>query len=429
MARLAERQAQPVTAQDVEVQVIDALARVRPHVRQHAVAGLGDAGLARYPRRHLQAAAEQSGIDVFGLAQRGNMLIGDDQDVHARLRANVPEGCYQVVLMDDAGLLPPGRDLAEHAPGRRHDTPFLARPTAQEHAMPELPEVEVVRRSLEPPLRGSRIIRILAGQHPGDILTLPLEEFAREVEGQRIVGLGRRGKTLLIELDSGATITVHLGMTGELSLARPGEPYPSHHHLSFVLDQGRELRYRDIRRFGRIGLLRPGERDQLEARLGPEPLAPELTPERLRERLARHRRAIKALLLEQSFLAGVGNIYADEALFRAGIHPLRPASSLDIEEARRLLEALREVLEAAIYRRGTTIRNYRDGLGQPGENQASLRIYGRPPGSPCPVCGTPVERVVVVQRGTTFCPRCQPFLPTTAASRSGSSGSSGSSTG
>jgi formamidopyrimidine-DNA glycosylase len=295
--------------------------------------------------------------------------------------------------------------------------------------MPELPEVEVVRRSLEPQLRGSRIIRIHAGRHLPDILTLPLEVFAREVEGRRITDLGRRGKTLLIELDSGAMITVHLGMTGELSLAQPAEPYPPHHHLSFVLEQGWELRYRDIRRFGRIGLLRPAEREQFEARLGPEPLSPELTPEQLRERLARHRRAIKALLLEQSFLAGVGNIYADEALFRAGINPLRPASSLEIEEARRLLEALREVLEAAIHRRGTTIRNYRDGLGQPGENQASLRIYGRPPGSPCPVCGTPVVRVVVAQRGTTFCPRCQPFLPMAAASRSVSSGSSGSSTG
>ncbi len=295
--------------------------------------------------------------------------------------------------------------------------------------MPELPEVEVVRRSLEPQLRGSRIIRILAGQHPADILALPLEEFAREVEGRRITGLGRRGKTLLIDLDSGATVTVHLGMTGELSLVRPDEPCPSHHHLTFVLEQGRELRYRDIRRFGRIGLLRPGERNRLEARLGPEPLAPELTSERLHERLARHRRAIKALLLEQSFLAGVGNIYADEALFRAGLNPLRPAHSLNLEETRRLLAALREVLEEAIARRGTTIRNYRDGLGQPGENQARLQIYGRPPGSPCPVCGTPVERVVVAQRGTTFCPRCQPLLPTAAASRSGNAGSSGSSTG
>ncbi|MCM8748210.1 bifunctional DNA-formamidopyrimidine glycosylase/DNA-(apurinic or apyrimidinic site) lyase [Thermomicrobiaceae bacterium CFH 74404] len=295
--------------------------------------------------------------------------------------------------------------------------------------MPELPEVEVVRRSLEPQLRGSRIIRVLAGQHPADILALPLGEFAREVEGQRIAQLGRRGKTLLIELDSGATVTVHLGMTGELSLAQPGEPHPPHHHLSLVLDQGQEVRYRDIRRFGRIGLLRPGERDRLEARLGPEPLSPELTPVLLHERLARHRRAIKALLLEQSFLAGVGNIYADEALFRAGINPLRPASSLDLEETRGLLHALREVLAAAITRRGTTIRNYRDGLGQPGENQTRLQIYGRPPGSPCPVCGAPVERVVVAQRGTTFCPRCQPFLPATAASRSSTPGSSGSSTG
>jgi formamidopyrimidine-DNA glycosylase len=295
--------------------------------------------------------------------------------------------------------------------------------------MPELPEVEVVRRSLEPLLRGSRIVRIVAGAHPADIVQVPLEEFACAVERRRIAGLGRRGKTLLLELDSGTAVTVHLGMTGELTLSSQDAPYAPHHHLSFVLDQGRELRYRDVRRFGRIGLVRPGQREQFEGRLGPEPFAPELRPETLHARLRRRRRVIKALLLEQSFVAGIGNIYADEALFRAGIYPGRPAGSLSLDETHRLLTALHEVLAEAIARRGTTIRDYRDGLGQPGEHQAYLRIYGRSPGSPCPACGTAIERMVVAQRGTMLCPRCQPIVPTATASRSGSDGSSGSTTG
>lgn len=295
--------------------------------------------------------------------------------------------------------------------------------------MPELPEVEVVRRSLEPALRGSRIIRVLAGEHPDDLLLVPFDAFARSLAGQVITRLDRRGKTLLIELDSGATVTVHLGMTGALVLARPGDPVLPHRHLTILLDGERELRYHDIRRFGRIGLLPLGERDRFEARFGPEPHAPELTPEQLHQRLARHRRPVKALLLDQSFLAGIGNIYADEALFRAGIHPRRPADTLDVEEAQRLLQALRAVLDEAIRRRGTTIRTYRDGQGRSGTNQAFLRVYGRPPGTPCPVCGTPLERTVVAQRGTTYCPRCQPLRPVTAASVSRSSGSSGSSIG
>jgi len=295
--------------------------------------------------------------------------------------------------------------------------------------MPELPEVEVVRHSLEPKLRGSRILRVVAGAHPADVVQVPLQDLAHAVERRRIVGLSRRGKTLLLELDSGALVTVHLGMTGELTLAKPGEPYPRHHHLSLVLDQGRELRYRDVRRFGRIGLVRPGEREQFERRLGPEPFAPELTPETFHRRLHQRRRAIKALLLEQSFIAGIGNIYADEALFRAGIYPGRPAGSLSLKETNQLLASLREVLAEAIARRGTTIRDYRDGLGRPGENQAFLRIYGRAPGSPCPLCGSTIQRITIAQRGTTFCPRCQPVAPITAASRSETAGSSGSRTG
>ena len=198
-------------------------------------------------------------------------------------------------------------------------------------------------------------------------------------------------------------------MTGELTVTAPEHPSGKHHHLTFVLADGRELRFADIRKFGRIRLLDAGDLAALDAGLGPEPLAPSLTAEAFHARLRARKRAIKPLLLDQGFLAGVGNIYADEALFAARIHPLRPASSLSPAEASRLLEALRQVLGGAIERRGTTLRNYRDGLGQSGGNQFHLRIYNLAEGAPCPRCGTPVQRLVVGQRGTKVCPRCQPL--------------------
>ncbi|HET7036435.1 MAG TPA: bifunctional DNA-formamidopyrimidine glycosylase/DNA-(apurinic or apyrimidinic site) lyase [Thermomicrobiaceae bacterium] len=275
--------------------------------------------------------------------------------------------------------------------------------------MPELPEVETVRRGLAEAISGATIEDLRVGAFSGSLAGITPEALRAEIVGEQIVDVGRRAKYLLLALSNGRTIAIHLRMTGELKVARPEEPSGKHHHLTFVLAGGRELRFRDIRKFGRIRLLDAAELAALDAALGPEPLASELTPAAFHARLQGHRRAIKPLLLEQHFLAGVGNIYADEALFASGIHPLRPANSLTPEEAGRLLESIRAVLSGAIERRGTTLRNYRDGFGQAGGNQFHLQIYTRAEGEPCPRCGSPVQRLVVGQRGTKLCPRCQPL--------------------
>lgn len=275
--------------------------------------------------------------------------------------------------------------------------------------MPELPEVETVRRSLVDHLVGSRIERVELGAFTGCIAAPSPEEFSERVADRTIVGLDRRAKYLLIQLDSGETIAIHLRMTGELTLTAPAAPSYRHHHLSFVLDSGRQLRFSDVRKFGRIRLMSPPEVDALSRALGPEPLDEGFTAAEFAARFSERTRAIKPLLLDQTFLAGVGNIYADEALFAAGIHPLRPANSLSTEEAARLLAAIRETMGGAIERGGTTLRDYRDGLGHAGTNQHALRIYHLQDSEPCPRCGGPVSRMVVGQRGTKVCPRCQPL--------------------
>ena len=275
--------------------------------------------------------------------------------------------------------------------------------------MPELPEVENVRRSLTAAVDGATIAAVRLGTFTGCIAAPEPDAFVARVTGRRITGFGRRGKYLLIALDSGDTIAVHLRMTGELTVTSPDTPTGKHHHLTFVLDDGRELRFSDTRKFGRLTLLTPDEAAALDRSLGPEPLDDRFTAERFAAMLAARSRAVKPLLLDQTFLAGVGNIYADEALFAARIHPLRPANSLTLDEAARLLDAIRVTLAAAIERGGTTLRDYRDGLGRPGNNQHYLHIYHRAEGDPCPRCAAPIARIVVVQRGTRFCPRCQPL--------------------
>jgi len=199
-------------------------------------------------------------------------------------------------------------------------------------------------------------------------------------------------------------------MTGELRLQHSGDPPLPHQHLAILLDGNRELRFIDIRKFGRLRLLDQEGLTALDRSLGPEPLdASALTPMAFYERLQMRKRAIKTLLLDQSFLAGVGNIYADEALFLAGIHPLRAASSLSTDEAAGLLSAIRSILSASIAHHGTTLRDYRDGLGNSGENQHHLRIYHLREGDPCTRCGTGISRIVVGQRGTKYCSVCQPL--------------------
>jgi formamidopyrimidine-DNA glycosylase len=270
--------------------------------------------------------------------------------------------------------------------------------------MPELPEVENVARMLRPEVVGRRVVEAQV-LWPRSVARPTPEAFCRDLVGREITSLGRRGKVLTLGLSDGWWLLVHLRMSGRLLLGRPEEPAPVHLRAVLRLDDGRDLRFVDPRKFGRLWLVQdPAE---VLGSLGPEPLDPTFTVEAFQARLAGRRVRIKPLLLDQRFLAGVGNIYADEALFLAGIHPCRPAGSLTEGEVERLHGALQEVLAAAIANGGTTLSAYRRPDGSPGEHQALLRVFRRA-GEPCPRCGTPVVRAVVGGRGTYFCPRCQP---------------------
>jgi formamidopyrimidine-DNA glycosylase len=273
--------------------------------------------------------------------------------------------------------------------------------------MPELPEVETVRRGLEPRLVGRTLLDV-------DIrdgrLTAPEDprEVGMELDGERFTGVGRRGKYLLFGFETGRTLVVHLRMTGWFHHRPQGasEPEPTHIRAVFGLDDGSTLLYCDQRRFGTMRLIEPGGLEAyLKPRAGPEPLSPEWSPRRLRADIAGRRAPVKALLLNQGIVAGVGNIYADEALWQARIHPLRPGGSLSAAEVRRLQAAVVESLERGIDSRGASIRDYRDVDGERGAMQERFAVYGRT-GEPCPRCGTPIEKIRVAQRGTHLCPRC-----------------------
>lgn len=276
--------------------------------------------------------------------------------------------------------------------------------------MPELPEVETIARDLRENLVGRRIERVEVIL-PKVVAAPPPETFARVLAGRRITGLDRRGKHLLLALDNDRILVMHLRMTGQLvySTLVP-ESWPRHTHLVFYLDRG-VLRFNDLRQFGRVHLVPAGELDRVPGlrKLGMEPLDPEFTEQAFLDGLRRSRRQIKPLLLDQTFIAGLGNIYTDEALHRAGIHPARKAADLQAHEARKLYRAVREVLAAGVSFRGTSVQHYVDGAGRPGRFQNILRVYGRQ-GAPCPVCGTPVERMRCGGRGTHYCPRCQPLV-------------------
>ncbi len=268
--------------------------------------------------------------------------------------------------------------------------------------MPELPEVETYIRELAPQLQG----RTVTGAQvfwPRTIAWPDPETFRRLIQGRRFVGFGRRGKHLIFHLDDGRSLIVHLRMTGELRV-RPGDYVPDKHtHVILELDDGRRLVYRDQRKFGRFWLVE--DPAQVVGKLGPEPLSDQFTPEALAQKLAGRKASIKALLLDQSVVAGVGNIYADEALFLAGIHPARPGGSLSPEEIQRLHQAIRTVLEQAIKARGSSLQSYAPPSGQ-GSFQEQHRVFRRD-GQACPRCGAPIQRIKLAQRSTHFCPRCQ----------------------
>jgi formamidopyrimidine-DNA glycosylase len=274
--------------------------------------------------------------------------------------------------------------------------------------MPELPEVESVRRRLEPDLAG-RVFERVEISDPR--LTRPFDpgKVARELAGERVETIERRGKYLIVRFDSGRALLVHLRMTGSLRHGPAGSlPDDPHRRAQIRLDDGSDLAYRDVRRFGTWLLLEPGELEPyLAGRVGPEPLDPTFTAWALGRRLAGRRAPLKAALLDQKTLAGVGNIYADEALWRARLHPLREAGSLEPSELRALRTAIRTVLERGIARQGSTLRDYALPDGGSGGMQHEFAVYGRE-GQPCGRCGTPIEKIRIAGRGTWYCPGCQP---------------------
>lgn len=273
--------------------------------------------------------------------------------------------------------------------------------------MPELPEVEVLRRSLEPHLVGEEVARV---EVRSPALREPLDRAVLDgrVAGRRIEGLGRRAKYLLVDLSGGSTLAVHLGMSGRLTLAPGDAPPEPHEHLALHLASGRKLRLRDPRRFGLAFALATAElpADRHFVHLGIEPLSEGFSGEALR-RAARGRRGpVKAFLMDATAVVGVGNIYACEALFRAGVHPGRSVARISRQRWGRLAGAVVEVLSQAIAEGGTTLNDFRDGSGERGYFQVSLSVYGRE-GEPCPRCATPLRRSVLSNRGTFYCPRCQ----------------------
>lgn len=277
--------------------------------------------------------------------------------------------------------------------------------------MPELPEVETYVRALEPLLLGKTIL-MAEVRWPRTIAAPGAARFTDLVRGRRFSSFDRRGKYMLLGLDSGETLVVHLRMTGELRLLSPTQPdagvaptpIDKHTHVLFDLDTNEQLRYRDTRKFGRIWLVEDSA--TVVGNLGPEPLDADFVPQTLAQSLAGRKASIKALLLNQTVLAGVGNIYADEALFHAGIDPRRAGGSLALEETKRLHLALRDVLLAGIEAQGSSVQNYAPPTGARGGFQEQFQVFRRS-GEPCFTCGTPVSRTVLSQRSTHFCPACQ----------------------
>ena len=273
--------------------------------------------------------------------------------------------------------------------------------------VPELPEVETVRRALAPVLEGRRLVRVRID----DVrLTMPHAPaaVARRLTGERVERVDRRGKYLLLRFESGRVLLVHLRMTGSLRHTPSGKLDADAYRRAVArLDDGSAIAFRDVRRFGTWLLLEPDDVEPyLAARLGPEPLDADFRPRDLAARLAQRRAPIKAAILDQRTVAGVGNIYADEALWRARIHPLREARSLAQNEVRTLHRTIRRALELGIERQGSTLTDYRQPDGEPGRMQHEFKVYGRL-GEPCDRCGTPIERIVVAGRGTWYCPSCQ----------------------
>ena len=271
--------------------------------------------------------------------------------------------------------------------------------------MPELPEVETVRRGLERLVVGKMIDQVQVRY--AKMIGTGVDSFVHDLPGQTIERIGRRGKYLLFYLTGGVLVS-HLRMEGKYLFYSDAVPERKHAHVFFEMTDGGTLVYEDVRKFGTMELLR---KDQLEAyfasrKLGPEPTEANFLLSPFAAALSRSKKPIKPYLLEQTLVVGLGNIYVDEALWRARIHPARPASSLKPAEVKRLREQIIEVLQLGIEKRGSTIRTYRNALGEDGTMQDFLQVYGKT-GQPCARCGSPIEKIKLGGRGTHLCPHCQ----------------------
>ena len=268
--------------------------------------------------------------------------------------------------------------------------------------MPELPEVQTVVSTLAPRVTGARVLRVQLNRT--DIVSPMGVDLAGPLEGRTITAVDRRAKRIVFTIDGCDRFYIHLGMSGQLTLATPGAEVKPHTHLIVTLEAAGkpvELRFRDPRRFGGVFWLGC---ETADGELGPEPLT--LRPATLAKALARTRRPIKAALLDQQVIAGIGNIYADESLFLAGVHPLTQSNTLTVEDVARLNRGIKRVLRRAIAARGSTLRDYVNADNAPGEYRAKHQVYGRE-GEPCRTCKTVIERIVLTGRSTCFCPRCQ----------------------
>ena len=269
--------------------------------------------------------------------------------------------------------------------------------------MPELPEVETIKNELSPHILGHQVTGVTLFWE-GIVQQPAVDSFLSRLIGQRITSLDRYGKYLLFSLSSREILVIHLRMTGSL-LLKADVPDDRFIRTIIHLDGGMDIYFRDPRKLGRIWLIK--DRGEIASKLGPEPLEAEFTPEVLAQRLRNRIAPIKALLLDQSFVAGVGNMYADEALFAAGIHPLRAGGSLSWSEVARLHSTIKHVLAAAISNKGASVRNYYRPGGELGTAHFEFKVAHRG-GKLCPSCATPIQRLPIRNRGSYFCPRCQP---------------------
>jgi len=271
--------------------------------------------------------------------------------------------------------------------------------------MPELPEVETTRRGIAPHVTGVQIKEVIVRRHD---LRQPVSANIAAVEGCMILGVTRRSKYILLEIDDGSTLLIHLGMSGSLRVVKSSEPWKKHDHVGITLKGGKQMRFHDPRRFGLVLRLTgpdPMMHDLLKS-LGPEPLENGFTLKALHAACARRSSAIKVVIMDAKVVVGVGNIYASEALFQAGILPHTPASQVSRYRLEKLIKSIRSVLVASIEEGGTTLRDFINSDGQPGYFKQRLYVYGRK-AEPCQVCKSPIENAVLGQRATYWCPRCQ----------------------